>query len=311
MGKTAFIFPGQGAQYPGMGKDFYEESEKAKEIFKLTGEVCGHDPEEFIFKENELLDQTEYTQIAMMAVELAISAAMKEAGMSADMYAGLSLGEYAAIAAAEVMSVKDILRVVRKRGIYMQNAYPVGGAMSAVLGLESDKTDSICAKVAEEMKKPVSVANYNCPGQIVITGASDAVERAASLCVEAGAKKCIRLNVSGPFHSVLLGDAADKLSEELKEVKINDPVKPYYTNVTGQKVTESGRIKELLASQICSPVRWQQCIESMIEDGADTFIEIGPGRTLAGFMKRINRDVKVCNIGTYEEFIRISEEMGA
>ncbi|MBR1471773.1 MAG: ACP S-malonyltransferase [Lachnospiraceae bacterium] len=307
MGKTAFIFPGQGAQYPGMGKDFFENSEAAREVFRIASEVTGLDLEALCFTENEKLDKTEYTQIAMITTELAMWRAAREAGLQAGLCAGLSLGEYAALGAAEVMALPDIFRIVRMRGIYMQNAYPSGGAMMAVLGLEGDSVEAVCLAVQEETGRPVSVANYNCPGQLVITGAQDAVERAAEACREKGAKRCIPLNVSGPFHSALLADAAEKLGKELEGVSLKEPQIPYLTNVTAEPVTKADAVKALLAKQICSPVRWQQSIERMIADGADCFIEIGPGKTLAGFMKRISKEVKVYNIQTMEDLETVME----
>ena len=311
MGKIAFIFPGQGAQYPGMGKDFFETFEAAREVFECAAGVTGLDMEKLVFSGNEELNLTEYTQIAMITVELAMWSVIKEKGLKADICAGLSLGEYAALAASGVMDMADIFRVVRKRGICMQNAYPTGGAMTAVLGLDNETVDAVCKRVQEEKGKPVSVANYNCPGQIVITGEASAVEEAAAGCTAAGAKRALPLNVSGPFHSALLADAAKALAEELKVTAIHTPQIPYYTNVTAQAVTNEEGIRELLAEQICSPVRWQQSVERMIADGAECFIEIGPGKTLAGFMKRINKEVKTYNIGTVEEMEQVLSAFNA
>jgi len=307
MGKTAILFPGQGAQTSGMGKDFYERFEEAKEVFEAAEAATGLDLKELCFTENERLDRTEYTQIAMITTELAIWKAVQKRLPAADVTAGLSLGEYAALAVSDVMDLSDVFRIVRKRGIYMQNAYPSGGAMTAVLGLNGEVVDTACEKAGAETALPVSVANYNCPGQIVITGAKEAVERAAALCGEAGAKRCIPLNVSGPFHSALLKEASEQLGKELADVEIRDPKIPYVTNVTAEPVVGADGIRNLLARQICSPVRWQQSVERMIADGADHFIEIGPGKTLTGFLKRINKEVKAYNIQTIEDLDQFPE----
>ncbi|MBP5606884.1 MAG: ACP S-malonyltransferase [Lachnospiraceae bacterium] len=310
MGKTAIIFPGQGVQYIGMGKDFFEGFDEAARIFEKASEVTGLDIKRLCFTENEELNKTEYTQISMITTELAVSRVMSSKGIKPDMCAGLSLGEYAALSQANVMDDEDIFRIVRKRGIFMQNAYPEDGALTAGLGLDAQMTTDICAEVCSRMQKHVSVANYNCPGQLVITGEKEAVDAAAKDCLSAGAKKCIPLNVSGPFHSLLLKDASEKLGTELSKVVLSDPQIPYYTNVTAEAVSDKNAIKDLLTKQICSPVKWMQSIEKMIADGADTFIEAGPGRSLAGFMKRIDKDVKVYSIGTVEEMKKYLEVAG-
>ncbi len=291
MGKTAFIFPGQGAQYVGMGKDFYEEFTVSREMFELAEKAAGLDVASLCFEENERIHITEYTQIAMLATEVAILKAIEEKGYKPDVTAGLSLGEYGALAAAGVMSPENIFRIVRKRGIYMQQAVPRGGAMTAVLGLPAD----IIEKTCEEIDGSVSIANYNCPGQIVITGESEAVEKAASLLLAEGAKRCIPLNVSGPFHSPLLAGAGEKLSEELSDVEVHNIKVPYLSNVTGDYVTAKEQVKPLLVRQVSSSVKWQQSVERMLEDGVDTFIEIGPGKTLSGFIRKISKDVKAVN----------------
>lgn len=305
MGKTAFIFPGQGAQYPGMGKDFYNHFEKARWIYDLAGTAAGLDVKGLCFEENDRLNITEYTQIAMLATEVAILKAATEQGLKADVCAGLSLGEYGALAAAEVMAPADLFRIIRKRGIFMQEAYPEGGAMTAVLGMDADRIEQIC----EETEGLVSVANYNCPGQIVITGEKEAVDRAAESLKAAGAKRCVPLKVSGPFHSRLLENAGEKLSEELRWVNVKEPVIPYVCNVNAAYVTDSASVKELLARQVSSPVRWQQSVELMIRDGVDTFIEIGPGKTLSGFIKKIDKSVRTFNIETTENLEKVTEEL--
>ena len=305
MNKIAFVFPGQGAQYVGMGKEFYDNYPEAKEVFKLAGEVSGLDMEKLVFEENDQLNITEYTQIAMLAAEVATWKVLDSKGIKADVCAGLSLGEYGALAVCDVMDLADLFKVIRKRGIYMQEAYPAGGAMTAVLGLDPAAVEEIC----EKTEGIVSVANYNCPGQIVITGEESAVNNAAAALTEAGAKRCIPLKVSGPFHSALLKDAGEKLYEELKDVALRTPKMPYLTNVTADYVTSEENIKELLKQQVASSVRFQQSIEKMIADGVNVFVEIGPGKTLNGFIRKISKDVKVLNLDKLADLDRVMEEL--
>ena len=299
------MFPGQGAQYTGMGKEFYDSFGEARAVWKLAGEVSGLDMEELIFEENERLDITEYTQIAILTVEVAILKVLEAKGLKAGLCAGLSLGEYGALAAGGVMELPDLFRVIRKRGIYMQEAYPQGGAMTAVLGLEPDKVKEICAQT----EGIVSVANDNCPGQIVISGEAAAVEAAAEQAKQAGAKRCIPLKVSGPFHSALLAGAGEKLRTELDAVKIHTPAVPYLSNVTAEPVTDGEGIRELLVKQVSHPVRFRESVERMLADGVDTFIEIGPGRTLSGFVRKIDRDVTVYHIEKPADMEQVMEEL--
>ena len=305
MNKIAFVFPGQGAQYVGMGKEFYDAYPEAKEVFRLAGEVSGLDMEKLVFEENDRLNITEYTQIAMLAAEVATWKVLDSKGIKADVCAGLSLGEYGALAVCDVMDLADLFKVIRKRGLYMQEAYPTGGAMTAVLGLDPATVESVC----EKTEGIVSVANYNCPGQIVITGEENAVNAAAAALTEAGAKCCIPLKVSGPFHSALLKDAGEKLYEELKDVNLRTPKLPYLTNVTADYVTSEENIKELLKRQVASSVRFQQSIEKMIEDDVNVFVEIGPGKTLNGFIRKISKDVKVLNLDKLADLDRVMEEL--
>ena len=286
-----------------MGQDFYENSPLARKIYDEAGKKLDLDMKELCFAENDKLDLTEYTQAALVTTCLAMTEVVKEQGISPDITAGLSLGEYAAIAAAGGMDTLDAIRLVRKRGILMQNTVPAGvGAMCAVMALDAQKIEEVL-----EGLEDVSIANYNCPGQIVITGKTECVESAAKKLKEAGAKRTIMLNVSGPFHSPLLKRAGEELAQELKTVKLYPLQVPYVTNVTAEKEEDISRTKELLAEQVSSSVRWMQSMETMIADGADTFIEIGPGRTLAGFLKKISRDVTVCNISAWEDEEKVKE----
>ena len=292
MKKIAFIFPGQGSQYVGMGKDFYETFPCAKEMIDLAEKVSGIPMKELLFEENENINITKYTQIAMLADELAIWSVLREKGVESAVNAGLSLGEYAALVASGVMTREDAFRVVTKRGEFMQEAVPTGGAMTAVLGADTAVIENIC----EETEGIVSIANYNCPGQIVITGEQKAVDTAAAALKEAGAKRCTPLNVSGPFHSAMLLPAGEKLAAELEQVEIHKIAVPYITNVTADYVTDSSQVKELLKKQISSSVRWQQSVERMIADGVEAFIEIGPKKSLCGFMKRIDKTVPAYHV---------------
>ncbi|HEX3076360.1 MAG TPA: ACP S-malonyltransferase [Lachnospiraceae bacterium] len=306
MFKTAFIFPGQGSQYVGMAKDFYENVPESKEIFERAAKVLDFDVIKLCFEENDQINQTEYTQAAMVTACVSILAAVKKKGIKADITAGLSLGEYAALVENGVFSLEDAVTLVRKRGIYMSNEVPNGvGTMAAILGLDSEVIDKICSDVAEEMKSCVQPANYNCPGQIVISGEKQAVLAANDRLKEAGAKRAIELNVSGPFHSALLKGAGEKLAKELEQANVNDMTIPYVCNATAQIITDKTQVKELLEKQVSSPVRWQQSMELMIENGVDTFVEIGPGKTLSGFLKKINKDVTVINIEKLEDLEKL------
>ncbi|MBD5466090.1 MAG: ACP S-malonyltransferase [Lachnospiraceae bacterium] len=305
MGKIAFMFPGQGAQYVGMGKDFYDTIPLCKEVFEKASKASGLDVEKLCFEENEQINITEYTQIAMLAAEVAMLRALEAKGIKPDVTGGLSLGEYGALVASGVMSEEDVFKVVRKRGIYMQEAVPTGGAMVAVLGLDTKVIEEVC----DSIDGMITIANYNCPGQIVITGEEKAAKEAMEKLTEAGAKRCVPLKVSGPFHSPLLTGAGEKLAKELEEVTIQDIAIPYIANVTADYVTSKEEVKPLLTKQVSSSVKWQQTVELMIKDGVTTFIEIGPGKTLSGFMRKINRDVQVLNVEKVEDLEKVVEAL--
>ncbi|MBS6645397.1 MAG: ACP S-malonyltransferase [Clostridiaceae bacterium] len=307
MSKIAFIFPGQGAQVCGMGKDFYEQTEIGKQVFDKASELLGFSMPELCFEENDRLDITEYTQAAMVTTSIAMMKVLTaRTGIKPDVAAGLSLGEYCAIAAAGVMSEEDAITTVRQRGILMQEAVPVGvGAMAAVLAMDAKKIEEVIGDI-----EGVQIANYNCPGQIVISGLKEAVETACEKLKEAGAKRTVMLNVSGPFHSKMLTGAGEKLGRVLEGVEVHTPVIPYVANVTASYVTDAKEVKPLLEKQVSSSVRWQQSVEAMLADGVDTFIEIGPGKTLAGFMKKIDRTVKVINIEKLEDIAKAAELIG-
>lgn len=307
MSRIAFIYPGQGAQVCGMGQDFYEQTETGKKVFDLATEILGFSLPELCFEKNDRLDITEYTQAAMVTTSIAMTKVLEENGVKPDVTAGLSLGEYCALYAAGVMSEKDAIATVRQRGILMQEAVLVGqGAMAAVLAMDASAIEEVIADI-----DGVQIANYNCPGQIVISGKKEAVETACEKLKEAGAKRTIMLNVSGPFHSKMLTGAGEKLGEVLASVEVHKPQIPYVANVTAAYVTEADEVKPLLTKQVSSSVRWQQSVETMLADGVDTFIEIGPGKTLAGFMRKIDRSAKVYNVEKLEDVQKVVEALSA
>ncbi len=287
MGKIAFVFPGQGSQKVGMGKEFYDNSPIARKIFDSASDAVGLDLKALCFEENKNIDITEYTQVALLTTSVAIMEVLRDRGVHPDVAGGLSLGEYCALVAANAMNYIDAAKAVRKRGIFMQEEVPAGvGGMAAVMGLDAGQIEAAIAGIAE-----VQVANYNCPGQIVISGKKEAVEAGAEKCKEAGAKRAVMLNVSGPFHSDLLKGAGTKLARVLDGIEFRKPEIPYVANVTAGYITEVEDIQPLLVRQVSTSVRWQQSVETMVSDGVDTFIEIGPGRTLAGFNQKIGKAI--------------------
>lgn len=303
MSKIAFLYPGQGAQKCGMGKDFFENSERSRRVYEAANAVLDFDVIKMCHEPDDRLNLTEYTQAALVTTSLAMTAEIEARGIKADMTAGLSLGEYCAIAAAKALSYEDAVKLVRIRGQLMQNTVPVGqGAMCAVIGTETELIEDITSKI-----DGVTVANYNCPGQIVITGVTEAVNTAVERLKEAGAKRCIMLNVSGPFHSPMLEPAGAKLAKELDKIELGKLEIPYVTNVTAEVISDISKTRELLAKQVSAPVKWMQSMSIMRAAGVDVFVEIGPGKTLAGFMKKIHPEAKIISIGSYEDLKLLDE----
>ena len=305
MSKIAFLYPGQGAQKVGMGLDFYKQFGTAREIYEKAGAWLGLNVKELCFEVNDRLNLTQYTQAAMVTTSMAMEQVVEEQGLHPDITAGLSLGEYCAIATTGAMSVQDAIVTVRKRGILMEQAVPAGqGGMAAVLGMDAEAIERVVDPI-----EGVSIANYNCPGQIVITGMRGALDTAMESLKSAGARRVVELVVSGPFHSMMLKEAGEQLAGELAGVGLGELKIPYVTNVTAELVTDNHEIKELLARQIYSSVRWQQSVELMIAEGVDTFVEIGPGRTLTGFLKKINKEVSAYNIETVEDMDAVLKQL--
>ncbi len=304
--KTAFIFSGQGAQYAGMGKELYDNFECVKNVFDSADEALGLKITDICFNEDERLNETEYTQPAILTMSTAVLKLMEEKGLKADYVAGLSLGEYSALVASGVMEFTQAVQLVRKRGRFMTEAVPKGqGGMCAVLNLSAELIQEACNEASDAGR--VMIANYNCPGQIAIAGDLKAVEKASQIVLEKGAKRAVMLNVSGPFHTSLLKPASDKLSVELESININDMNIPVITNLTGDLVESKDQIKDILTKQVMNPVKWEQSVRKMIDLGVDTFIEMGPGRTLSSFVKKISKEVKVFNV---EDLKTLEKAMG-
>ena len=298
MAKVAFVFPGQGSQKVGMCKDFYDNYDCAKKVFEKADEALGFPISKLCFEgPEEDLRLTKNTQPAILTCSIAALAVMREHGLECAIAGGHSLGEYSALVAAGVMSLQDAVVAVCKRGQFMQEAVPVGeGAMAAVMGLTPDEITEICQKVEEECGEAVQAVNFNCPGQVVIAGATKAVERAGVALKAVGAKRAIPLPVSAPFHSTLMKPAAERLKEVLDRIEFHDAKFPVVANVTAEPMTKAEEIRELLVKQAASPVKWEMSMRNMIEDGFDTFVEVGPGKVLTGFTRKIDRVMNALNV---------------
>ena len=296
MSKIAFLFPGQGAQTVGMGRDIYENHESARTFFDQANAALDFDLKELAFNGPiEKLSQTEYTQPALVAVEMMLLKALVAAGIEPEIVAGLSLGEYTALVAGGAIAPIDAVNLVAKRGKIMTSALPANTTtMAAVLGIENDILSTLCKKIAGE--EIVEIANYNCPGQLVIGGHVAAVEKITKLALEQGARKVIPLKVSGAFHTSLLKDAGEKLRIELEKTAFKNLEIPVIFNKTADYQNEP--LIDLLTAQVYSAVRFQETIELMIKDGIDTFIEVGPGKTLSGFVKKVDRKLKIYQVET-------------
>ena len=310
MSKTAFIFPGQGAQSVGMGKDFYENFDVARELFDEADDALGYSIRRMCFDgSQEDLTLTANTQPAILVVSVIVGEVLKSHGITAQIAGGHSLGEYSALVAAGALKFRDAVVLVHKRGQFMQEAVPVGeGSMAAIIGLDDATIVKICAEASTVGE--VQAVNFNCPGQTVIAGRTAGVAAAVEKLKLAGAKKAVVLPVSAPFHSTLMAPAAKKLAAELDKVELNDAAFPIAANFTGELETSAADIKANLVSQADNPVKWINCVEAMKNFGADVFVECGPGKTLCGFNRRIDKSIKSFNVENLDSLKKTLAALG-
>lgn len=297
MEKIAFVFPGQGSQTVGMGQEMARQNKLAKQIFEMADETLDFSLSQVIFEgPQETLTLTTNAQPALLTTSIALLQGLEEAGIRPDFTAGHSLGEYSALVASGALDFKDAVYAVRKRGEYMEEAVPSGeGTMAAVLGMERNVLDDVCKNVTEAGDS-VQLANMNCPGQIVISGTVPGVQKAGELAKESGAKRVLPLQVSGPFHSVLMKPAAEKFKTVLDGIHVKDAEIPVVVNVTASPVADSATIREKLIEQLFSPVLWEDTVENLIKLGVGTFVEIGPGKVLSGLIRKVDRNVKTLSV---------------
>lgn len=297
--KIGFIFPGQGAQSVGMGKDLYDKYETIREVYQKATQIAGVDIAKLTFDAEETeLFQTKNTQLAILTMSLAILEILNQNNIQAQYTAGLSLGEYAALYYGGAIDFENVIKIVKKRGEFMQNLVPEGEwAMAAVLGLENSVVEEVCKNVTNGFVVP---ANFNCPGQVAISGDKEGVQIAMEELKKVGAKRCLELKTAGPFHTSKLQKASDALKEELEKIEMKTPTIQVIKNIDAKPYSDTENVKEILATHVTNPVRFSASIQYMVNQGVDTFVEIGPGKTLTGFVKKVDKDLKCININNVE-----------